>query len=90
MNPNRGKDRITPAALACVAATACHLWHQPLWASAADVACGLAALCCVWLGGRVSRLWPRMAGVLLVEATKVVEARINGGKARRVLAYARA
>ena len=63
MNPNRGKDRITPAALACVAATACHLWHQPLWASAAYVACGLAALCCVWLGGRVSRLWPRMAWV---------------------------
>ena len=43
-----------------------------------------------WAERPGARLWPRMAGVLLVEATKVVEARINGGKARRVLAYARA
>ncbi|MGE0665001.1 MAG: class I SAM-dependent methyltransferase [Sphingomonadales bacterium] len=43
-----------------------------------------------WAERPVAKLWPRMAGVLLVEATKVVEARINGAKGRRVLAYARA
>jgi SAM-dependent methyltransferase len=43
-----------------------------------------------WAERPGAKLWPRMAGVLLVEATKVVEARINGGKARRVMAYARA
>lgn len=43
-----------------------------------------------WAERPGARLWPGMAGVLLVEATKVVEARIDGGKARHVLAYARA
>ncbi len=43
-----------------------------------------------WAERPGAALWSRMAGVLLVEAAKVVEARINGGKGRRVLAYARA
>ena len=42
-----------------------------------------------WAERPGAALWPTMAGVLLVEAVKVVEARINGAKGRRVLAYAR-
>ena len=44
MNPNRGSDRITPAALACVAASAAHLWHQPLWPLWTYVLCAGMAL----------------------------------------------
>ncbi len=43
-----------------------------------------------WAERPGARLWPTMAGVLLVEAVKVVEARIDSGKGKRVLAYARA
>ena len=43
-----------------------------------------------WAERPGARLWPTLAGVLLVEAVKVVEARINGGKVRPALAYARA
>jgi SAM-dependent methyltransferase len=43
-----------------------------------------------WAERPGAALWPRLAGVLLIEAVKVVEARINGAKGRRVLAYARA
>ena len=44
MNPNRGQDRITPAALACVAASAAHLWHQPLWPLWAYAICAALGL----------------------------------------------
>lgn len=43
-----------------------------------------------WAERPGAQLWPTLAGVLLVEAVKVVEARIDGGKLRPSLAYARA
>ena len=50
MTPSRGHDRITPACLACIWATACHLWHEPLWPLWAYALCAMPAG--VWL-------WPR-------------------------------
>ena len=47
MNPNRGNDRMTPAALACVAGSAAHLWHPALWPLWAYALCAVAAL--AWL-----------------------------------------
>lgn len=43
-----------------------------------------------WMERPGARLWPRLAGVLLVEARKSVTARIDGGQKRAALAYARA
>ncbi|MEN3952628.1 class I SAM-dependent methyltransferase [Iodidimonas sp. SYSU 1G8] len=43
-----------------------------------------------WMERPGARLWPRLAGVLLVEARKSVTARIDGGQKRTALAYARA
>ena len=58
MNPNRGSDRITPAALACVAASAAHLWHQPLWPLWTYALCaGMALVGLLW-GGRLLKRWP--------------------------------
>ena len=58
MNPSRGTDRITPAALACVAASAAHLWHQPLWPIWAYAMCALMALVALLWGGRLLKRWP--------------------------------
>ena len=53
MNPSRGSDRITPAALACVAASAAHLWHQPLWPPWAYALCAVLALLGFWAARRL-------------------------------------
>jgi len=58
MNPNRGSDRITPAALACVAASAAHLWHQPLWPLWAYALCAGMAMLGLLLGARLLKRWP--------------------------------
>jgi SAM-dependent methyltransferase len=43
-----------------------------------------------WAERPGARLWPTLSGVLLVEAMKVVEARIDGAQTHPALAYARA
>lgn len=58
MNPSRGSDRITPAALACVAASAAHLWHQPLWPLWAYALCALMALFGLLAGARLIKPGP--------------------------------
>jgi hypothetical protein len=58
MNPSRGSDRITPAALACVAASAAHLWHQPLWPLLAYALCALMAMFGLLLGGSLGLTAP--------------------------------
>jgi SAM-dependent methyltransferase len=63
-------------------------WRGALHAPPAGGPLGIRVL--HWAERPGARLWPGFAGVLLVEARKVVEARIGGTKARRALAYARA
>jgi len=55
MNPSRGTDRITPAALACVAASAVHLWHQALWPLWAYALCAAASSLCLFIYARFAR-----------------------------------
>ncbi|MBI1181466.1 MAG: methyltransferase domain-containing protein [Alphaproteobacteria bacterium] len=63
-------------------------WLGALHAPPAEGRLGIRLL--RWAEAPGARLWPGFAGVLLVEARKVVEARIGGRRARPALAYARA
>ncbi len=62
MSIRRGPDRITPACLACVLATAAHLWHAPLWPWWAYGLCLMPAW--VWLRPRSQHTTPQAVTVL--------------------------
>jgi len=81
MNPNRGSDRITPAALACVAASAAHLWHQPLWPLWAYAICAALGLLCFLAAVRLDRQGLRAGWLAVLVAVSAAVFALAGMRA---------